>query len=119
MERTLNDAGKATKGARVLLLGASYKADVGDTREAPALKMIGLLRELGADVSYHDPHVPELHDQNLASVDLDESLPAADLVCIVTAHSAIDYQRVVDEAALVLDFRGVTRRISAHNVVRL
>ena len=119
MERTLNDAGKATKGARVLLLGASYKADVGDTRESPALKIIGLLRELGADISYHDPHVPELHDLNLASVDLDESLPEADLVCIVTAHSAIDYQRVVDEAALVLDFRGVTRGISAHNVVRL
>jgi UDP-N-acetyl-D-glucosamine dehydrogenase len=119
IERTLNDAGKATKGSRVLLLGASYKADVGDIRESPALKIIRLLRELDAEVSYHDPHVPELPDQGLASADLDPSVSEADIVCIVTAHSAIDYQRLVDEAALVLDFRGVTRGISARNVVRL
>jgi UDP-N-acetyl-D-glucosamine dehydrogenase len=119
IERALNEAGKATKGARVLLLGASYKSDVGDTRESPALKIIGLLRELGADVSYYDPHIPELTDLGLASVDLDEELAEADLVCIVTAHSTIDYQRVVDTAALVVDLRGVTRGIAAHNVVRL
>ncbi len=119
IERALNDAGKATKGSRVLLLGASYKADVGDIRESPALKIIRLLRELDAEVSYHDPHVPELPDQGLASADLDPSVSEADIVCIVTAHSAIDYQRLVDEAALVLDFRGVTRGISARNVVRL
>src|SRR5215208_3219132 len=119
MERTLNDAGKATKDARILLLGASYKADVGDTREAPALKIIGLLRELGADISYHDPHVAELPDLELSSADLDESLASADLVCIVTAHPTIDYQRVVDDSSLVLDFRGVTREIEAQNLVRL
>ena len=119
IERALNEAGKATKGARVVLLGASYKADVGDTRESPALKIIRLLRELGAEVAYHDPHVPELPDLDLASVDLDAALPEADLVCIVTAHSAIDYQSVVDTAPLVVDFRGVTRGIAAHNVVRL
>jgi UDP-N-acetyl-D-glucosamine dehydrogenase len=118
IERALNEAGKATKGARVVLLGASYKADVGDTRESPALKIIRLLRELGAEVAYHDPHVPELPDLDLASVDLD-ALAEADLACIVTAHSAIDYQGVVDTAPLVVDFRGVTRGIAAHNVVRL
>jgi UDP-N-acetyl-D-glucosamine dehydrogenase len=119
IERALNDVGKATRDARVLLLGVSYKADVGDTRESPALKMIGLLRELGAEISYHDPHVPKLSEHDLASAELDPSLSDADLACIVTAHSTIDYQRVVDEAALVLDFRGVTRGISAKNVVRL
>jgi UDP-N-acetyl-D-glucosamine dehydrogenase len=119
IERALNEAGKATKSARVVLLGASYKADIGDTRESPALKIIRLLRELGAEVSYHDPHVPELPDFDLASVDLDAALTEADLVCIVTAHSSIDYQSVVDSAPLVVDFRGVTRGIAAHNVVRL
>ncbi len=119
IERALNDASKATHGAKVLLLGVSYKAGVGDIRESPALKIIRQLADLGAEVSYHDPHVPELPDLGLTSADLDESLAAADLVCIVTAHPTLDYQRVVDESALVLDFRGVTRGIEATNLVRL
>src|SRR5215213_8683798 len=118
IERTLNDAGKATKDAKVLLLGVSYKAGVGDIRESPALKIIRLLRDLGADVSFHDPHVRELPDLDLASAGLDESLAAADLVCIVTAHPTIDYRQVVDDSSLVLDFRGVTRGIEAANLVR-
>jgi UDP-N-acetyl-D-glucosamine dehydrogenase len=119
VERALNDAGKATNGARVLLLGVSYKAGVGDIRESPALKIIRLLGDLGAEVSYHDPHVPELPDFELASAELDESVAAADLVCIVTAHPTIDYQRVVEDSQLVIDFRGVTRGIEATNLVRL
>jgi UDP-N-acetyl-D-glucosamine dehydrogenase len=119
IERTLNDAGKATKGAKVLLLGVAYKAGVGDTRESPALKIIRLLKELGADVSYHDPHVPELADLGVGSVPLEESLPAADLVCIVTAHPSLDYREVVERSPLVLDFRGVTRDIEAPNLARL
>ena len=59
-ERALNDAGKPVKGSRILVVGVSYKAGVGDMRESPALKIIRLLRERGADVAYHDPHVPEL-----------------------------------------------------------
>jgi UDP-N-acetyl-D-glucosamine dehydrogenase len=119
IERTLSDAGKATKGAKVLLLGVAYKAGVGDMRESPALKIIRLLRERGAELSYHDPHVPELTELDLSSTDLDEGLPEADLVCIVTAHPEVDHERVVAEASLVLDFRGVTRGIEARNVVRL
>jgi UDP-N-acetyl-D-glucosamine dehydrogenase len=119
IERALNDAGKATNGARVLLLGVSYKAGVGDIRESPALKIIRLLGDLGAEVSYHDPHVPELPDMELASADLDGSVASADLVCIVTAHPSIDYGRVVEESQLVMDFRGVTRGIEATNLVRL
>src|SRR3954471_20939773 len=119
IERALNDAGKATNGAKVVLLGVSYKAGVGDIRESPALKIIRLLRDLGAEVSFHDPHVAELPDLELASSDLDESLASGDLVCIVTAHPTIDYQRVVDDSSLVLDFRGVTRGIEASNLVRL
>ena len=119
IERALNEAGKATNGARVLLLGVSYKAGVGDIRESPALKIIGLLRGLGAEVSYHDPHVDELQELDLRSAPLEESLSEADLVCIVTAHPELDYQRVVDDSALVIDFRGVTRGIEAGNLVRL
>jgi UDP-N-acetyl-D-glucosamine dehydrogenase len=119
IERALNDAGRPTNGSKVVLLGVSYKAGVGDIRESPALKIIGLLRNLGAEVAYHDPHVRELADLGLDSAPLDESLSDADLVCIVTAHPEIDYQRVVDESALVLDFRGVTRGIEAGNLVRL
>jgi UDP-N-acetyl-D-glucosamine dehydrogenase len=119
IERALNDVSKATNGANVLLLGVSYKAGVGDTRESPALKIIRLLGDLGTEVAYHDPHVAELPELGLASADLEESLERADLVCIVTAHPAIDYQRVVDRSSLVLDFRGVTRGIEAANLVRL
>jgi UDP-N-acetyl-D-glucosamine dehydrogenase len=119
IERTLNDAFKPVRGSRVLLLGVAYKGGVGDLREAPALKIIRRLRELGADIAYHDPHVPELTEHGLASVDLDDGVDSADIVCIVTAHPEVDHERVVREAQLVLDFRGVTRHISAPNLVRL
>jgi UDP-N-acetyl-D-glucosamine dehydrogenase len=117
--RALNDARKPVRGSRVLLLGVAYKAGVSDLREAPALKMVPLLRELGAEVSYHDPHVPHLGEVGLDSQPLDEALGAADLACIVTAHRQVDYERVVAEAPLVLDLRGVTRGIDAANLVRL
>jgi UDP-N-acetyl-D-glucosamine dehydrogenase len=119
IERVLNDASKPVRGSRVLLLGVAYKAGVGDLREAPALKIIRRLRELGADLAYHDPHVPALAEHGLESVDLDGELATADVVCIVTAHPEVDYERVVREARLVLDFRGVTRGITAPNLVRL
>ena len=86
IERALNQAGKPVKGSRILILGASYKAGIGDTRESPALKIVGRLQDLGGEVSYHDPHVPELPDFDLASVDLEEALATTDLAAIVTAH---------------------------------
>jgi UDP-N-acetyl-D-glucosamine dehydrogenase len=120
MDRALNSVAKPMKGSRILLLGVSYKAGIGDIRESPALKIIRLARELGADVAYHDPHVPELPKLELASLLLDdEELRRADLVAIVTAHPEVDYERVVAEAPLTIDFRGVTRGISAERVVRL
>jgi UDP-N-acetyl-D-glucosamine dehydrogenase len=117
--RSLNDVGKAVKGARALILGVSYKPGIGDTREAPGLKIIRRLRELGAEVVYHDPHVPQLPELGLGSVDLDLELPRADVAAIVTAHREVDYERVVAESPLVVDFRGVTRGIQAKNLVRL
>ncbi len=97
---------KSLKGSKVLVLGVAYKADIGDMRESPALKVIDLLRHAGADVSYHDPHVPELPEYGLRSAALE---PAAyDCVAIVTAHSSIDYERAVQEAHVVVDFRNAT-----------
>jgi len=96
------------KGSKVLILGVSYKPDVKDTRESPAIKLIELLRNAGAEVAYHDPHVAELPEVELSSVALD---PAEhDCVAIVTAHSAVDYDRVVEEAPLVVDLRNATGR---------
>jgi len=118
IDRALNDAGKPVKGSRILLIGASYKPGVGDIRESPALKIMHLLKALGADLSYHDPHVPELRDFDLSSAPLEDARDA-DLVAIVTAHRDIDYEKLVADARLVVDFRGVTRSISAENLVRL
>lgn len=116
LARALNEHEKALKGAKVLVIGVAYKADVNDMRESPALKVISLLRERGADVSYHDPHVPALEpghgvDVAMRSVDLtDDALEGADAVVVVTAHSGIDWQRVADRSRLVMDFRNAVPR---------
>jgi UDP-N-acetyl-D-glucosamine dehydrogenase len=119
IQRALNDRQKSVKGSRVLIVGIAYKSGVADLRESPALKIIDHLRELGAVVSYHDPHVPTLPEKELESVDLAEAVAAADAVAIVTAHDGIDYPALVEAAALVIDFRGVTRELAADNVVLL
>jgi len=119
IERALNGAGKPVNGSRILILGASYKGGVGDTRESPALKIIGRLQDLGGEVSYSDPFVPELPGHGLASVELEQGVADADLVAIVTVHPGIDYAEVVSNAALVVDFRGITRGVAAENLVRL
>jgi UDP-N-acetyl-D-glucosamine dehydrogenase len=119
IERALDEAGKPVRGSRILILGVAYKAGVGDTRESPALKIAALLRERGGEISYHDPHVPELPDLDLFSTDLDEGLAACDAAAIVTAHPEFDYERIVSAAPLVVDFRGATRSIEASNLVRL
>jgi UDP-N-acetyl-D-glucosamine dehydrogenase len=117
--RSLNDVGRAVKGSRIGVLGVSYKPGIGDTRESPALKILELLREMGAEVSYHDPHVPALPELSLRSGALDELLADSDLVIVVTAHRELDYELVATRARLVLDLRGVTRSVAAGNVVRL
>jgi UDP-N-acetyl-D-glucosamine dehydrogenase len=119
IERALNHAGKPVNGSKILILGAAYKGGSGDTRESPALKIMKLLRALDADLSYHDPYVPAIAELALESADLNAALAEADLVAVVTAHREIDYQGVVDAAELVVDFRGVTRQITAGNLVRL
>jgi UDP-N-acetyl-D-glucosamine dehydrogenase len=119
IERALNGVRKPVNGSRVLVLGVAYKGGVGDTRESPALKIIGRLQDLGAELSYHDSFVPELPGHGLSSVDLEEGLRDADVAAIVTAHPDVDFAAVVAKAPLVIDFRGVTRGIEADNLVRL
>jgi UDP-N-acetyl-D-glucosamine dehydrogenase len=118
-QRALNDRGMSVKGARVLVVGVGYKPGVGDVRESPALKIISLLEDLGAEVLYHDPHVPALAEFGLASTPLEAALAQADLALIVTAHPGVDHELIARRARLVVDLRGVTRATSATNVVRL
>jgi UDP-N-acetyl-D-glucosamine dehydrogenase len=108
----LNDIGKALRGARVAILGVSYKTGVGDLRESPALKIMSLLLERGADISYHDSYVPELSRFSLKSQSLDAVLKDADIVVISTVHPDLDVDRVMACGAAVVDFRGVTRSSS-------
>jgi UDP-N-acetyl-D-glucosamine dehydrogenase len=110
IERALNEMSKPARGSKVLLLGVSYKPGVGDIRESPALKILARMRELGADVRYHDPHVAELPQFGLTSVDLAEGIAEADLAVIVTAHPGIDHGHVT-KTVPTLDFRGVTRTV--------
>jgi len=113
VSHALNSVRKPVAGSSVLVLGVSYKPDVGDVRESPAVKLMELLAELDADISYHDPHVPDLHSEGfeLESVPLDDAtVAAADIVCVVTAHSGIDYAWLADRAQLVVDFRNAVPR---------
>ena len=129
----LNDDRKAMKGARVLLLGVAYKKDIDDVRESPALSIIDRLRSKGCDVRYHDPFVNEISFDDahtagsgdpLSSVNLtDDEIKSSDCVVIVTNHSVIDYQRIVNLAQLVVDTRnalnGEVRNHSAARIIRL
>lgn len=119
IERLLAEEGVAVQGARVLLLGISYKAGVGDLRESPGIRIAKLLAERGVDVSYHDPHVPEVDELDLASRPLDEALADCDLACVVTAHAEIDFDKVFRLSPEVLDLRGITRGDDRPNVTRL
>ena len=113
--RALNSHERSVKGSRIHLVGVAYKADVGDLRESPALKLIELLREEGAEITYHDPHVPDLPEHGLSSASLDGAVDAADCVANVTAHSGIDYDALAERARLVVDFRNATGRNGSRN----
>ncbi|HEX8649104.1 MAG TPA: nucleotide sugar dehydrogenase [Thermoleophilaceae bacterium] len=117
--RALNEHTKPVRGSKIAILGVSYKAGVGDLRESPALKIMRLLNERGADLTYSDDFVPSLPDFGLSHAPLEQALEGADAAVIVTAHPGLDVQSIVDTAPLVVDFRGVTRGLDAKNLVRL
>ena len=117
LQRALNDAGKAVRGSRILVLGLAYKPDIADPRESPAFEILDMLIELGAEVAYHDPHIPKAPKMrtwprlpSMESVPLnDETLAAQDAVLLITNHKDVDYEQVLAHAPLVVDTRGVYR----------
>ena len=117
----LNQNGHALYGSRVLMLGVAYKRDIDDLRESPALEIIRLLQEKGADVAFHDPFCHVIADDGHTDIKnlpmhsmplTDAVLEMADLVMIVTDHTTLDYQRVANHAGLVFDTRGAMRNIA-------
>jgi UDP-N-acetyl-D-glucosamine dehydrogenase len=99
-------AQRSMSGSKILVLGVAYKPDIGDVRESPALKLIELLRNAGSQVEYHDPHVPSVPELGMESVPLDPG--DYDCVAIVTDHSAVDYDELVERSALIVDLRNAT-----------
>lgn len=118
----LSTNGKSFRDAKVLVLGITYKKDIGDVRESPSLKLVHLLRHKGVEVIYNDPYIAEIQigEDSLTSVELTkECLSAADCAVIATDHSSYDYQYIVDNARVVFDTRGVSRTIKSKNILRL
>lgn len=108
VQDALNDHGKALKGAKVLLLGVAYKANIDDLRESPALDVIHLLRASGAEVRYHDPYIPNFDYDGIKMDTVPELLPAvaeADCVVVITNHRDYDYVSILETATLIVDTR--------------
>jgi len=118
IQNALNDRGKPLKGAKVHILGVAYKRDIDDMRESPALDIIHLLGQRGAVISYSDPYVPELVFENY-HLHSTPNFEAADCVVIVTDHRAVNYQEVVERAALVVDTRNACKGLVSEKIVRL
>ncbi len=119
IERALNDVAKPVKGSRIAILGVSYKGGVGDTRESPALRIMEVLADRGAELAYHDPYVPALPELGLQSASLEDATAGADAVVLVTVHPGIDHVTIAREAALFIDLRGATRGLRVEHLVRL
>ncbi len=112
----LNDRGKALKGSKVLVLGAAYKPDIDDVRESPSLDVIGLLRQKGALVEYHDPYIPHIHHEydgwKMDSVaDMMKAVKEADAVVIVTDHKVYDYAAIIENAKFIFDSRNASGKV--------
>jgi UDP-N-acetyl-D-glucosamine dehydrogenase len=119
IEHALNDVAKPVRGSRVVVLGASYKGGVGDVRESPALRIMEVLKDRGAELSYHDAYVPSLPELGLESMPLERAVAEADAVVLVTAHPGIDYNEMATRSRLFIDLRGITRGLPIENLVRL
>ncbi|MBN2370900.1 MAG: nucleotide sugar dehydrogenase [Vicinamibacteria bacterium] len=117
----LNERRRSVKGSRILILGVTYKRDIDDVRESPALDILRILDQRGAEVSYNDPHISELKldGLSLVSVDLLPGVQKADIVVIVSDHSAYPYRRIVEEASAIVDTRNATRGLNSHKITRL
>ena len=114
----LNDHGKPVKGSKICLLGVAYKKDVDDPRESPSFELMELLQAAGAELCYHDPHIPTLpkvRNRNLPTMEsrdlTEEFLSGLDCLLIATDHSSCDYDFIVRHAPLVVDTRNATSRV--------
>ncbi len=120
VQNALNDAGKPVKGSHILVMGVSYKRDIDDVRESPALDVMLLLQRRGGIVTYSDPHVPAL---KVDGIDLhsspEESAEDVDCVVIVTDHTAFDYEALVGRAPLIVDTRNALKGARSRKIVRL
>jgi len=113
--RVLNMLGVSPSKSKILLLGVSYKRDLGDWRESPSLEVIKLLQEDGAEVVYHDPYVPSFNEHGLIMENTpltDEVLESCTMAVITTDHQCVDYDRVVDKVPHVLDTRNASKRLT-------
>jgi UDP-N-acetyl-D-glucosamine dehydrogenase len=112
---------KAMKGSSILVLGVAYKPDIADMRESPAVKLIQLLDNAGAHVSYHDPHVPAFSEHGISMTGVGYEPDRYDCVVIATDHHSIDYGELVDRAQLVVDLRNATGKkgTASPNVFKL
>ncbi|MBI3667980.1 MAG: nucleotide sugar dehydrogenase [Acidobacteria bacterium] len=121
VQAALNERSKPVKGSRIHIVGVSYKRNVDDIRESPALDIIALLEKRGAQISYTDPYIPQLRwdDGCLSSEDLEEAAARADCVILVTDHSQVDYARLVELAPLIVDTRNVLKSFASNKIVRL
>jgi UDP-N-acetyl-D-glucosamine dehydrogenase len=120
VQNALNDVGKALKGSKVHIYGVSYKKDIDDVRESPALDIIHLLQKRGASISFSDPHVPEIRLEDETVLPENRAAMAdADCVVIVTDHSSFDYKALVDGARLIVDTRNALKGFQSDRIVRL
>ncbi len=124
IQDALNNVGKPVKGSSVLVLGAAYKPDIDDVRESPALDVIHLLEQKGANVNYHDPYVSHIHHEEWemeSIVDLNKGLETADCVVIVTNHKVYNYEEILAKSKLIVDSRNALGESGRKNpkVVRL
>jgi UDP-N-acetyl-D-glucosamine dehydrogenase len=124
IQDAMNERGKSLKGSQVLVLGAAYKPDVDDLRESPALDVIGLLRQKGAIVCYHDPYIPRLQEEDVTMEcvpDLMSTVRSVDCVAIITNHHVYDYPAILEAAKLIVDTRNALGSVSRNHpkVVRL
>jgi UDP-N-acetyl-D-glucosamine dehydrogenase len=118
----LNDAGLPARGSRILALGVTYKADVGDLRESAAIEILVRLARKGSLLSFHDPFIEEIHHQglDLAREAMDQAaLQAADAVILLTPHTSYDLDFIADNARLVFDARNAFGRARPATVVTL
>jgi len=118
VQDTLNENSKPLKGSKVLVLGVAYKPNIDDLRESPALDVIGLLAQMGSDVSYHDPYVPEINEDEISLIsvpDLMAALKSADCVVIITNHSDYDYAAILGAAQCIVDTRNALGEVGRNH----